>query len=218
MLLPSLCCLAILFTCSPLLLVPAWCLALFAIVVCARVSLVLIAVIGLIFLGGAICSVILELWVGQLTALFALLFVTAILVKELPATVVLEEAFKVRSNLLQDVPPVHRDEALREDDSNVIEVRFKLVDTFAGYRVDSLETIEVFEDDCHIEVLYVESDTLEVDCLDVPDVNYEEGLLRDCDQTILYSSPDFDSGLSRAPHEPQVFNWNVEFDCLGAFL
>ena len=97
--------------------------------------------------------------------------------KELPATVVLEEAFKVRPNLLQDVPPVHRDEALREDDSNVIEVRFKLVDTFAGYRVDSLETIEVFEDDCHIEVLNVESDTLEVDCLDVPDVNNEEGLL-----------------------------------------
>ena len=122
--------------------------------------------------------------------------------KELPATVVLEEAFKVRPNLLQDVPPVHRDEALRKDDSNVIEVRFKLVDTFAGYRVDSLETIEVFEDDCHIEVLNVESDTLEVDCLDVPDVNNEEGLLRDCDQTILDSSPDFDSGLSRAPHEP----------------
>jgi len=92
---------------------------------------------------------------------------------------------------VQHSVPVHGDHTLREDDANFIEVGFDFFNAFSRNGIDSLERVEVFENDGHIEVLDAKGYSLEVHGLDLLQVNYEEWEFTNGNQAILCWS-DFD--------------------------
>jgi hypothetical protein len=113
-----------------------------------------------------------------------------IFLEEPPATS-LKERLEVLPNLLQHSIPIHGHYTLREDDANFVEIGFNFFNAFSRNRIDSLKRMEVFENNCHIEVLDTKSNSLEVYGLNLLQVNYKEREFTNGDQTILRWS-DFD--------------------------
>ena len=80
-----------------------------------------------------------------------------------------------------------------------------------------LKGLEVFFDDCHVEVFDAKLDSLEVNRFDVFEVNDEERELADSNQTV-FSRSDLDDCFLRATLECKFFDWNVELNWEGGLF
>lgn len=86
-----------------------------------------------------------------------------------------------------------------------------MVDGLSRNGVDPFEGVEVLEDNCHVKVFNTKRHSLEMHCLDVFKVNYEEWELRDGNQAELRRSY-FNDGLKWASLEVEILIRNIELN------
>ena len=86
-----------------------------------------------------------------------------------------------------------------------------MVDGLSRNGVDPFEGVEVLEDNCHVKVFNTERHSLEMHCLNVFKVNYEEWELRDGNQAELRRSY-FNDRLKWASLEVEILIRNIELD------
>ena len=84
-------------------------------------------------------------------------------------------------------------------------------------RIYSLEQGEILEKNSHIEVLNAELDSFKVDYLYFIDVNHEEWVLTNGNQTI-FRWANLHNRLVRTPIKFKTFNGNIELNIKACFL